>query len=100
MCVVSASGGPLAVRLKPDTTYLWELVLWPDPADGRQFVTTQYLAQTLDQMRSGAALTLAAPPAIQDVVIPGCDATGNARRCPLDTFARTVRAAIDPQFAR
>src|SRR5271169_274351 len=48
---------------------------------GQFFVETQYMAQTLDQMRSAVPLTISSPPATQDVLVPGCQSADQNRRC-------------------
>ncbi|MES1254713.1 MAG: histidine-type phosphatase, partial [Acidobacteriota bacterium] len=74
--------------------------LWRDPAAGTDVVRTEYLAQTLDQMRSADTLTLARPPARQGLAIPGCRAAGTRTDCSWDAFEHVVQQAIDPAFAR
>ena len=69
--------------------------LWRDPT-GPYYVKLRYVAQTLDQMRNGQPLSLAAPPASQDVRIPGCPAAEDA--CPWTTARALMQKAIDPQF--
>jgi 4-phytase/acid phosphatase len=46
--------------------------LWRDEK-GAFRVRTQYLAQTMSQMHKAVPLTLSSPPAIANVVIPGCE---------------------------
>jgi 4-phytase/acid phosphatase len=70
--------------------------LWRDPT-GPYYVKLRYVAQTLDQMRNGQPLSLAVPPASQDVRIPGCPAAEDA--CPWTTARALMQRAIDPQFA-
>jgi 4-phytase/acid phosphatase len=73
--------------------------LWQDSSTQQLFVRVQYIAQTLDQMRDGTPLSLANPPAAQDVAIPGCGkATGKRASCSWDAFKSTVQHAIDPNF--
>jgi 4-phytase/acid phosphatase len=69
--------------------------LWRD-ASGGDVVQMRYVVQTLDQMRGLTALTLAAPPAGQDVTIPGCQEASTSAGCPWPTFERVVRRAINP----
>ncbi|HVZ20882.1 MAG TPA: histidine-type phosphatase [Vicinamibacterales bacterium] len=73
--------------------------LWRD-STGSAFVRTQYVAQTPDQMRFAVRLTLVAPPAVQDVAVPGCGRIPGHPACDLVTFSRIVRAAVDPAFVR
>ena len=55
----------------------------------------QYLAQTLEQMRNASPLTLAAPPAEDDVSIPGCGPANATTGCLWDSFAQAIEHAID-----
>jgi 4-phytase/acid phosphatase len=72
--------------------------LWQQPETRRHSVRTQYVAQTLAQMHDAVKLTLAAPPAGQEVTPVGCDPASASVGCPWETFSKTVRAAIDPSF--
>ena len=67
--------------------------LWRDP-DGGDSVRMRYVVQTLDQMRGMTPLTLASPPAGQDVTIPGCQETATSAGCPWPSFERAVRRAL------
>jgi 4-phytase/acid phosphatase len=69
--------------------------LWRD-GKGRDLVRTRYIAQTLEQMRKLTPLTLAVPPAGQDVAIPGCGQTAASEGCPWPSFERAVVRALDP----
>jgi 4-phytase/acid phosphatase len=71
--------------------------LWRDPATGEYFVKTRYLAQTLDQMRNGERLTIAAPPASQEVAIPACG-TVSQSGCSWQSFRPAVRQVVDLRF--
>ncbi len=71
--------------------------LWQD-ASSAYFVTLRYAAQTLEQMHDAAPLTLASPPAIADIRLPGCAPEEKSGACPWPVFERTVKAAVDPQF--
>jgi 4-phytase/acid phosphatase len=72
--------------------------LWLEPESGRYFVKVQYMAQTLEQMRNAIPLTTSAPPAMQDVSIPGCGDTSQSRGCSWQVFKKTIEHAIDPAF--
>ncbi len=72
--------------------------LWRQPDTGQCFVRAQYLAQTLQQMRSATPLTTAAPPAKEDVAVAGCESTTGSIGCSWETFAKTLRRAIDNHF--
>lgn len=63
---------------------------------GEYLVRASYRGQTLDQLRNLTVLTLAAPPAIAPVFIPGCSTRNSTFDCPLDDFVRISRHAIDP----
>jgi 4-phytase/acid phosphatase len=67
--------------------------LWRNPG-GRDFVRMRYIVQTLDQMRGLTPLTLAAPPAGQDVTIPGCQEAATSDGCQWPSFERVVRRAL------
>jgi len=71
--------------------------LWRDSATAEYFVKTQYVAQTLDQMRNGESVTMATPPASQQVAIPGCGPVSQSG-CSWQSFRQTVQQAIDPRF--
>ena len=72
--------------------------LWEQPVTATYFVRTQYLAQTLQQMRNATPVTLAAPPAEQDLAVPGCDHVAENISCSWDAFAKIVQKSIDYQF--
>jgi 4-phytase / acid phosphatase len=72
--------------------------LWRDPDSGQDFVTTQFVAQTLDQMRNVVRLTISTPPAEEDVSIPGCEAVRHDAACSWPLFESTLHRAIDPAF--
>jgi 4-phytase/acid phosphatase len=72
--------------------------LWRDSGTGQLSVKLRYLAQTLDQMRDASPLSIAAPPASQDVPLPGCNAAQSDRGCPWETARLVMRRATDPQF--
>ena len=71
--------------------------LWHDDA-GDDSVTAQYIAQSLDQMRNAARLTLAAPPESQEVSIPGCQAEEVKLGCSWPGFQGALRKATDAAF--
>jgi 4-phytase / acid phosphatase len=60
-------------------------------------VRVSYVAQTMDQLRNRTALTLDTPPASAPVFIPGCSVHNPTFDCPLQTFVRVAKHAIDPQ---
>jgi len=53
----------------------------------------------MDQLRNRTALTLAAPPAIAPVFIPGCSIRNATFDCPLGRFVSVARQVIDPHSA-
>lgn len=70
--------------------------LWRD-SSGAYSIRSEYLAQSLDQMRNLTALTSASPVLRQDVAIPGCEG-GSAKACSFATFRAIVEKAINPAF--
>ena len=72
--------------------------IWQEPGAAKYFVRSQYLAQTLEQMRGATALSLSAPPAEEDLSIPGCESATLASGCPWDTFNKAIEQAIDHRF--
>lgn len=66
---------------------------------GEYIVRVAYIAQTMDQLRNLTPLTLAAPPAIAPVFVPGCSAGNATFDCPLGKFVRVANQVIDPQSA-
>jgi 4-phytase/acid phosphatase len=72
--------------------------LWQHRADARFFVRTFYMTQTLDQLRDATPLTLASPPAIAPVFIPGASTPGADYESPLEIFAARWRQVIAPRF--
>jgi 4-phytase/acid phosphatase len=63
-------------------------------------ISLYYTAQTLEQMRNVIPLTLDQPPARARIFIPGCSKATWGFSCDWKDFARTMRVAIDPAFAR
>ncbi len=72
--------------------------LWWDGDSKQYIVRAQFVAQTLDQMRNSASLTISSPPAQQDVAIPGCSAGSQSDKCAWPLFKTVVERGIDPQF--
>jgi 4-phytase/acid phosphatase len=62
------------------------------------YVRASYVAQTLDQMRDAAPLSLENPPARAPIFIPGCGGRGPDFDAPLASFVRQARRVIDPGF--
>ena len=69
--------------------------LWKE-STGRMLVRTQYIAQTLDQMRARAVLTMKAPPASQMLDVRGCEGEATDGSCPWPSFERAVHQALHP----
>jgi 4-phytase/acid phosphatase len=72
--------------------------LWQRPEGGENYVRAEYLAQTLEQMRSATPLTMAAPPAKEDVTVKGCESATVTLGCSWNTFAKSLQAAIDTRL--
>jgi 4-phytase/acid phosphatase len=71
--------------------------LWRNEA-GRDSVTAQYIAQSLDQMRHADRLTVAEPPLRQEVSITGCPSDSGSSGCPWAKFKAATQQATDPAF--
>ena len=63
---------------------------------GKRFVRIAYYAQTLDEMRRRAALNYRDPPGMVQVALPACSADLVNNACPLESFLKIVKAAVDP----
>jgi 4-phytase/acid phosphatase len=72
--------------------------LWRDPHTEQYFVRARYLAQTLDQMRDATPLSIASPPASQEVSFPGCEAVASGSGCPWQIARLLMHKAIDSEF--
>jgi 4-phytase/acid phosphatase len=77
----------------PGGALLFEL--WRSRSAGEFSVRTYFTAQTLDQMRSSAPLTLSNPPQRVPVFIPGCSRADMS--CALDSFLRILKQASRPR---
>ena len=64
--------------------------LWQNSATPSYEVRAYYTAQTLEQMRNVAALTLENPPAKATVFIPGCSTGGEGFPCDWKAFEQTL----------
>jgi 4-phytase/acid phosphatase len=69
--------------------------LWQRPEGGEYYAHAEYLAQTLEQMRNSTPLTIAAPPAKEDLTVKGCESAGEKLGCSWNTFVKSLQAAID-----
>ncbi len=72
--------------------------LWKSRKDGAYSVRTFYTAQTLDQMRNSAPLSLANPPQCVPVFVPGCSQPNAS--CEWQAFQRAIQAGTDPAFVK
>jgi 4-phytase/acid phosphatase len=72
--------------------------LWRDADTGQYSLKLRYVAQSLDQMRNASPLSIAAPPASQDVSMPGCEAEQADKGCSWETARLAMQRAIDSQF--
>jgi 4-phytase/acid phosphatase len=70
--------------------------LWQLRSTASYSVRTYYTAQTLEQMRSGSALTMDNPPQRVPVFLSGCSQEDGA--CSWQSFVETLERAIDPHF--
>jgi len=67
-------------------------------ADASWRVRTYYVSQSFEQMRSGEPLTLAHPPGLAPVFIPGASEPTPGFDVPLADFTALLNRVIDPQF--
>ena len=65
--------------------------LWQNPSNGKYSVRSYFTAQTLEQMRTSAVLSLSTPPGRVPVFIPGCSEADMS--CPLTSFLRLLSDA-------
>jgi 4-phytase/acid phosphatase len=72
--------------------------LWLAPDTGRYSVRVQFLAQTLDQMRSATELSKSNPPPVANVFVPGCSGAEDGYACDWAAFVKAATDAIDPSF--
>jgi len=80
-----APGGALVFELRQAKT------------NGQYLVRAFYTAQTFDQLRNLTPLTLAAPPATQQLLVPGGSSTTNLD-VDFTTFTNLMNAAIGPEY--
>ena len=67
-------------------------------SDGQFVVRAEYVSQTLEQTRNLSPLSLATPPAVSPIFIPGCSEAGPGYDAPLDKFETLLGRVIDPKF--
>jgi hypothetical protein len=94
----SAAGDLPSLRASPFGPTPLERKTSSGRARGHFFVRTQYLAESLDQMRNGTPLSLAAPPEEEDVSPTGCPPAAQPQGCPWGKFVQSLQRAIDPHF--
>lgn len=70
--------------------------LYREVPSGLHYVRLAYYAQTLQQMRDGSPLTLATPPGMVAVEVPGCAAYARDKACPLARFVEIAKQQIEP----
>ena len=62
------------------------------PGNSTYAVSAYYMAQTLDQMRNGASLTVGNPPARANIFIPGCSKSDSSFTCDWRDFEKTLQS--------
>jgi 4-phytase/acid phosphatase len=68
--------------------------LWRSTASGLYSVRLQFVAQTPDQMHDMTPLSLATPPAMTNVFVPGCSTAAQGYPCGWESFHTTVANAV------
>jgi len=68
------------------------------PPEGRYYVRVLYVSQTLDQIRNLTPLTLAQPPGLAPIFIPGGSEAGPGYDVPFAKFEALLQRVIDPRF--
>lgn len=74
--------------------------LWEFTGGADYEVRTYYVAQTIDQMRRLAPLTLENPPARAKVFIPNCSQAGEDFPCDWKAFQQTLDSTVDRNFVK
>ena len=64
-------------------------------AQGKNYVRLKFIAPSLDQIRTAAALNDKTPPLQATISLPGCEAAAKDGACPLDKFLEVTRAKLD-----
>ena len=62
----------------------------------KRYVRIAYYAQTLDEMRHRSSLSYRDPAGMVQVALPACSADLVNNACPLETFLKIVKTAVDP----
>ena len=80
---VAAPGGALVFELRQSVT------------SGQFLVRAVYITQSMDQLRNRTPLTLAEPPSIVPVFLPGCSTGSATFDCPLNSFLTWIGRTVD-----
>jgi 4-phytase/acid phosphatase len=79
----------------PDSQIVFEL--WQNRKSKQYSVQVRYRAQTIDQLRTGQALSLANPPIEVKLTPPGC---GTGQSCAFAAFDHAAHALLDPAYVK
>jgi 4-phytase/acid phosphatase len=79
----------------PDSQIVFEL--WQNPKSKEYTMSLRYRMQTIDQLRSGQALTLANPPVEVELTPPGCRVRAT---CRFSVFDHAAHALLDPAYIK
>jgi 4-phytase/acid phosphatase len=79
----------------PDSQIVFEL--WQNPKSKEYTMSLRYRMQTIDQLRSGQALTLANPPVEVELTPPGCRVRAT---CRFTVFDHAAHALLDPAYIK
>lgn len=71
--------------------------LWQSGRTNRYYARLQFMAQTLTQMHEMTPLSLANPPAIASLFVPGCSTARDGFSCEWSRFRRVLGMSIDPE---
>jgi 4-phytase/acid phosphatase len=74
--------------------------IWKRGRDGASVLRLRYVAQSLQQLREGRALTRNAPPLSAPIFIPECSEAVGTFDCSLERFTQVLERVIDPAFVR
>ncbi|MDR3751328.1 MAG: histidine-type phosphatase [Terracidiphilus sp.] len=79
----------------PDSQIVFEL--WQNPKSKQYSVQVHYRAQTIEQLRTAEALSLANPPADVKLTPPGCHA---GQSCTFSAFDYAAHTLLDPAYVK
>lgn len=68
--------------------------LWRGTGTTGDFVRTQFVAQSLNQLRNLVPLSLTSPPESEDLLVPRCDSVGPRGGCSWPVFEAALKRAI------